>query len=1183
MKSILIALTLLICFSAISQKFELVVPIGHTKSVSDIAISKDQKWLASIDGTNRIIFWDFENRKELYHLKSHSSGVRSILFSNEKLVSGSTDKTLKIWSLKDQILKSIDLDGAVEKIVRTKEEGVVVALVNPNLAYKVDLNSGSVLASMKLGIDGVKSGEFISESNEIVVGSNYGEVEVISVDEMKSTRGQVKLTDKRIGVIRSYEDKLAIATDNGRVMILDKELEVLLESQPFGTRTYDLLVSPATNKLIACGRGGEANIKILSLSNLEVLETPMENLTGPETDIFRRGLRKMTWSKKDSTVLVADYFHNLRFLDIHTLNSDSEMFKGHAQPIFDIDLDTKGENLAIASGHASIDIVDLTGGSQNIQIPTEKSIRTIDFHPVNSMVATYSLDDRINVWNVSTGTSISDFKAKSRFSSTRATFDPTGNYLIRRNSDKDFDLYNFKRSRPKNLKVNNGRKFHFSGDGRKLFFLSDGVILIYDPIALSLQKEISIPNIKDFGIAQDDRIAVLLKDGKTIQLYDATFKKVSEFALSDIQVDRIVWVSQDEIIGYKNTTKKGQLQPDYSLSLIDAKKGQMTRSIEGHQAFVNKIQIHQKSGMMISSSIDGKINFWNLKEKTPFKASYIQFENGEYVVSTKEGIYDASPKAMKLMHYSKAGEIIGLDQMKSFYEPNLLPKLLGYIREPMRSGSDLNELKLFPDVKINHPLHNDGKLGITLNDQGGGIGRVVIIINGKEVSSDARDIMGGADLSNAEFDYEIDGHPYLLENKVNKISVHAYNFDGTISSKSKNIYMYGEKKDSKENQPKLFAIVAGTSDYSGDQLDLKFAAKDANDFANALELASENFLGNDNIEIKLLTTENPDKKQWPTKKNIMEAFKSFSEQAKAKDILVVYLSGHGVNYGGVEGDFYYLTTLSEDGDLSSKEVRERVGISSQEFTELIRSVPALKQVMVIDACHSGRLATNLVSSRSTMSSTQIRALERMKDRTGLFVLAGSAADAVSYETTLYDQGLLTYSLLFGMKGAALRDDEFLDVMELFQFAAEKVPELAEDIGGIQKPQIRLPVGSSSFDIGRMEDHHRTQIRLKEPKPAFINSNFQDEAAIYDPLGMTNIMDEKLLEFSKISEAPIVYIDDNKFSGSLRIVGRYAYKGDLLVATIKIIRDEEVIDELEFEAVNVNLLTDQILDHIKHNY
>ena len=280
-------------------------------------------------------------------------------------------------------------------------------------------------------------------------------------------------------------------------------------------------------------------------------------------------------------------------------------------------------------------------------------------------------------------------------------------------------------------------------------------------------------------------------------------------------------------------------------------------------------------------------------------------------------------------------------------------------------------------------------------------------------------------------------------------------------------------------------------------------------------------------------------------------------------------------------DFYYLTSSASNGDMNNSVAREKDAISSAEFTEYIKAVPALKQILIIDACHSGRLASSLASSRSAMSSTQIRALERMKDRTGLFVLAGSAADAVSYETTLYGQGLLTYSLLFGMKGAALRDDEFIDVLDLFQFAANKVPELAAEIGGIQKPEIRVPEDGKSFDIGRLEPADRDAISLAAPKPVYVHTRFQDESAIFDRLNLNELLDQKLIELSKVDDAPIAFVDDKNFSGATIINGRYSEDNGLLKAQVTFVSNNAVSKQVTVEAVNAELLAEAILKELDY--
>lgn len=208
----------------------------------------------------------------------------------------------------------------------------------------------------------------------------------------------------------------------------------------------------------------------------------------------------------------------------------------------------------------------------------------------------------------------------------------------------------------------------------------------------------------------------------------------------------------------------------------------------------------------------------------------------------------------------------------------------------------------------------------------------------------------------------------------------------------------------------------GVSDYRGEAIDLRFAAKDADDFATALRVSATRLFGADKLHLSVLSATQEDPSSWPTKANIHKAL-SEAKQAESGDILVVYLAGHGVNHGGQDGDFHYLTSDANSGELRDTAVREKVALSSQELTEAIKQIPALKQVLILDTCASGRLVQELIEKRD-ISSSQIRALERVKDRTGMYVLSGCAADAVSCEASSYGQGLLTHSLLLGMRGAA---------------------------------------------------------------------------------------------------------------------------------------------------------------------
>jgi len=298
----------------------------------------------------------------------------------------------------------------------------------------------------------------------------------------------------------------------------------------------------------------------------------------------------------------------------------------------------------------------------------------------------------------------------------------------------------------------------------------------------------------------------------------------------------------------------------------------------------------------------------------------------------------------------------------------------------------------------------------------------------------------------------------------------------------------------------------------------------------------------------------------PTRENLKKAFEA-ARRAKNADILVVYLSGHGVNYGGQgsrEADYYYLTQEARTGDMTDPAVRAQTAISSRELTEWIKQIPALKQTLVLDTCAAARLVQKLTEKRD-ISSSQIRSLERMKDRMGLYILAGSAADAVSYEASQYGQGLLTYSLLLGMRGGALREDRFVDVSKWFDFATDEVPQLAKDVGGIQRPVVATPSGGASFDVGQIVGEDKARIPLSTGRPVFFQSSFQDEVQLRDRLKLTERVDEALRETSsRGQEAAMVYVDASDFPDAYTLAGRYRVEGDTVTAKVSVFKGEKQV-------------------------
>ena len=239
-----------------------------------------------------------------------------------------------------------------------------------------------------------------------------------------------------------------------------------------------------------------------------------------------------------------------------------------------------------------------------------------------------------------------------------------------------------------------------------------------------------------------------------------------------------------------------------------------------------------------------------------------------------------------------------------------------------------------------------------------------------------------------------------------------------------------------------------------------------------------------------------------------------------------------------------MTADARSTELADPELVAAWTVTSSELVDWIKQIPALKQVMLLDTCAAGAAAAKLMEHRE-LSGDQVRALDRLKDRTGFHVLLGCARRAGSATRPASMQGLLTYSLLRGMAGAKLREGEYVDVSELFQYAADVVPQLARGIGGVQQPKVMAPRGDS-FDIGRLIAADRSALPLAKPKPLILRPRLSNALDGDDNLELSSLVGKHLANDSfnapRGTAVTSVYIDADELPGAVRPAGTYTIDG-----------------------------------------
>lgn len=524
--------------------------------------------------------------------------------------------------------------------------------------------------------------------------------------------------------------------------------------------------------------------------------------------------------------------------------------------------------------------------------------------------------------------------------------------------------------------------------------------------------------------------------------------------------------------------------------------------------------------------------------------NFIAMRDKSWLVMDAEGRYDASDPskvsgASYVLRWPGGLEPIDVAQLKSqFYEPNLLRKLLGVDSEPKRSVPDFEQIRLYPTIKLERSPSRPDSLRVLLSERdNGGIGTVRVFVNGKQV--DERKSVGFFNLDLKNFMPLLIPEAMLQQGQKNVLEVTASNAKGDLTSRPTRLFL-DVPATLKTPDVNLYMLAVGVGDYVGAKRDLQAPPADAKKIAEAIERTGGKLLPN-RIHIQTLTTGSALR---PTRQAILNWFTEIGKRATSSDIIVVFLAGHGTNRIG-DATGYFFLTADADPSAVTPGILDVSTISDKDLSVALSKIAASKQVIILDTCHSGAATDSLLNADRSVSGDYARAYESIREASGTYILAGAAADQLSYESTNVEHGMLTYSLLEAIDRASpdgLRSTNqgefFLDVERWLGYAAGRVESLKNEVGisGVQRPEFKRAPQAQSFDIGVVTAADRGKLGLKPPRPIVILGNFdQDEE---DPLNL----EREIAGALKLSDAVKTWTDIARHPGVYRLAGSYVVAG-----------------------------------------
>lgn len=1207
-----------------AQRPALIIPQSHSLFLTQIQFSKDGKlvYTTTIDGSTKI--WEAATGHLFHTINGNPSFVVPYVVDTEskRLAIGGEDFLAQVWDLQNgQQIQ--ELPGAYSLGLRfaiSPDGNSFLYGDETGLVETINIPTGQVTATKKRHINEVLNTSYSKDGKYIYTFGDQDTLKIWQANNWKLVNqiGGLEIDDRYLKFINNQEILLGGTT--GKVYAWNFLKNDLKDLGAHQSDIINLSASESGHYILSNDENGgirlwdkKNNTLIFTMQKVGLISTQLSKdgkylIAGFEDGTLKcwnTKTQKELWAQKahDTELNLLQFSPDGQFLISGSANEEAsatvflwktengqqiQRIDGSSKMMESLRLTQNDRYLLTGRPDGRINIWDQGSGQLLHSIQAhEEAVKSIDVSPNGQQFLSVGNDQVIKIWDLSQAQLLQTLKGPKK-GIRNAQFSPDGQMVMSIGGDTEAFLWNLKTKQT--FQVGKSRSlfsdFSFAPDGTKVIMVGfDGIAHVWDISTNTLIQRLthSASPLRAGVFSPSGKMAITASGDGTTKYWNLANGQVIKTMNTPMKfITKAVFSKDRNLLLLTNQ--------DVVSNIWDLKSGQLKHTFSGHNKEVIDAQFSATQPFLVTSSYDNTLKYWDLGSGKEI-GTLVSLKDRDWAFTSPDGLFDATNSAMNTMHYvindQGRWESIDIQQLKTrYYEPGLLAKATGFSNERIRPVSVFEEVALYPEI-VQYEIKND-QLRIKLKARNGGLGKVPVFINGKEISPDANPLPRGENTQRSR-EVQFDLKPYqkfLLQHpdSTNYVQFVAYNEGAWLKSKTfqlpyKAVQTRGNNNGSNTAwkgrlDPKLYVVSIGTSNYNGDQLDLKYADQDATLMAQSMSTVGATlFTNGDSLEIHCLTTASADSTglenttiqwQFANKHNIQNTLKSIQQKAKAEDILMVYFSGHGVTYGGAEqSQFHYLTQGIGSEDLSDEEVRKAYTISSNELTEWINAVPALKQVLVIDACNSGQIVNNLSGAAKNLSSSQIRALDRMQDRTGMFVLSGSAADKVSYEASAYGQGLLTYALLQGMRGLGTRttaDGEAVDVMQLFQYARDEVPRLAATINGVQTPMLGFPNRAASFDLGLLDESAQAKLPFTNAKPIKIRSTFLNQNTLRDDLKLGQKLNEAFRkESEKGRRANLIFVDIESYPNAYSLGGLYNLEGENIQLQLKLLQDEGSAD------------------------
>jgi hypothetical protein len=519
---------------------------------------------------------------------------------------------------------------------------------------------------------------------------------------------------------------------------------------------------------------------------------------------------------------------------------------------------------------------------------------------------------------------------------------------------------------------------------------------------------------------------------------------------------------------------------DRTVKLWDAKTGRLIRTFGGYSVGAAgtgtslgtggsrhmwpgkvgglKVAFSSDGSRVIAGSSDSTIKIWNARSGEPI-AMLLNSPDEEWLALTPAGFFASSSRGRESLSIVRGLDVSSVQQyFDHLYRPDLVAEALKGDPESRYSEAarQLNIEKILqlgpaPQIELieqrTERAQDTVRLSIRITDTGGGIGpKVVWRVNGRTQGDLTGPALEGKSSASAGRTAVLTQGLRIDPGQKNVVEITAYNGAGLLATPPFRITVDAFGATTTE-RPRMHVLAIGVDAYAMRDYRLRYAAKDAQEFSDALKVVGSNLFA----EVRVTRLFAPHV-ALVNKSTIEAAFSRVAQETKPTDLFVLFLGGHGKS---INGRYYF---YPQDIDFAAGQRVEEHGISQDDWQKWIAKINSNKKLLILDTCESSA-AAGLIRGGERERQT---AMDQLQHATGDNLIA--AARQAAYEG-FRGHGVLTYAILETLtKSKDDGGDDRVDVDALARYVGDRVPDISQSLFGVAQTPIRRLSGQN-FPLG----------------------------------------------------------------------------------------------------------------------